>query len=445
IIILGSLLIAYFPLSMAITDFEYDAADSPDVVFLAMENYIRDYESFGYECERLSDILEEADLYRNNDNIEFYRTASLFRNVSIKAKDAYDFQIMIIKEAEILKKHGIEVNSSDYQKIELAKEHFQHSRYENSVLLLESVDDVFSYEGSVLFEEAATDLSEVEVLFDSLEIDSNMIKTLLAKIQKAKSDQDLLGIDVLIDDVAYINESIISLKKVKYYIEYFNNQSISIKKLNDIFQEILYYSENGKYSRIGSLEKDADLLYESAQEYQSEYMKMVQLLEEIAPASNNGKITEFNLSLSATYSSYLDSEFEQASQGLEKLSQEITIYKSEQIAFSAVEKENKSLIELLTDNVEYILVVFLISIIVGLIFSNRISEYVRQKKIINYTKEREDLMEYVKKNQKDYFDNKIISRKEYEINRETYQNRIVDLTRNLALLNDRVKNKKEIE
>jgi len=427
---LSILLLVLLSTVNAIDVFNYHEGQEYDTVLANMNSTVQNLEILGYNSRRFSDILKEAKLYANIDNSKFFQTAQLFRNTSITANQAIDYYEKTKAELDILKELGFKF---DYdEEMSLVEAQITESKYESALIALSSVNSNTVNISINLFGATQRNIETIEEDLKTFSRETAVMKNIKSNFVKAQKENNIISLKDIIDELRDVNRSIKRLIKIIDYTEYFNEKSIRQDKLNDLLNEGFYNFERSRYENIEEIFKESEFLFNSAENYEKEYEKTSLKIQDLK--SKDEQLFLFMSSLETSFNKYKESNFHEADFLMQELRDEILEFESRNIALATVNISNKSIIAFVKDNVEIIAIVLFTIIFLGIVFSKQINNFLTQKRFKNYAAEKENLLNLMKKVQQDYFVDKKISRKDYHTKIKTYQNKMAELTKKLALI-----------
>ncbi len=360
------------------------------MVSAGVQDLIEEYEAKGFDMNRFRDIYEIKDLAVQK---------SLFDNTTQLLEETVDLYEKAVLMQPSLLEHG-----QDYE-LDFIMILLKEGKYEEANSRLILVNSAIENLTVELKHQLSLDLN--------LEITGKDSKR-IALMKNELENLNLNEVAAFKIKQTVMNESIKRLNEMHGYLMHFEKENITTDRLEDLYEEAFLNFERGRDERLNELYSEAEKIY--AKQQSLEKAEFEELNYEIKE-----KISRFR-------SYYHAGNFDEAENLLKEINSDTLDFKSSQIKLNS--QNPKSLIGYL--KYPGYIIFFLLAI--GLIFSKQIHKYADSKKLIRLRNEKQKTIFLIKKAQEQYYVQKSIPRQDYYQKLETYQKKLVYITKEMALL-----------
>lgn len=355
-----------------------------------VQELIEEYEAMGFDMARFREIYEVKDLAVQK---------SLFDNTTKLLEET----ITLYEKAALMQPSLLE-RGHDYE-LDLLMSLLKEGKYEEAKSQLIFVNSAIDN----LTKESKHQLS----LEMNLEIEGKDSKR-LELMENELHNLNLNEVAAFRLRLQAMNESIKKLNDMHGYLRHFESENITTERLGDLYEEAFLNFERNRDERLDELHTEAEEIY--ARQQSLEKAEFEELNYEIKE-----KIYRFR-------KYYHAADFDEAERLLKEINSDILDFKSSQIKLDS--QSPKYFIGYL----KYLGYIIFFLLAIGLIFSGQIHRYNDSRKLIRLNEEKQKTISMIKKAQEQYYVHKSIPRSDYYQKLESYQKRLVYITKELALL-----------
>ncbi|MEM3373974.1 MAG: hypothetical protein QXE31_02015 [Candidatus Woesearchaeota archaeon] len=262
------------------------------------------------------------------------------------------------------------------------------------------------------------------------------------KIQRIKNNDilkyNIKEISEVCNEISYINYVLSKYIEISIYNDYLFKNNISNNLLNDLKNEIIYYLQKNRLDRIETLLQDTNKIIEKIKSFEIRYNNLKIEINElksknITDFDSNKEIIQqtqiFSQELENIYEEYKKFELDKANNKLIELENQLISYKSRLIETKIRQKN------FLKINFKILFLIFILSITLFIISYPTLKTYYKKKRITYLESRKKAIIEQIKQLQRDYFIDKKLSRKRYKQLLKINQTKLIEIIRNLEILN----------
>lgn len=417
-----------------------DAAESIKISINAI-NYMK---NLGLGVERVNDLLEDAKISEKKGDygrvVDISNQIIEFKETAISLTDK-------INELKSLNENAksIGINTSSVEK--LLEEGIVEFEINNYELAQENIDESLRRINEILRDELMSLNNVLNDLIDKLnfeEIEISIIYDLSEQLNSRIVNKEFYDISVIKNEVNGLNKSIHNLIQIKYIIQEMLDNEFTITRIDDLYKESKLTIELGSYDRAEEIYRDVLDTENKAFEVSNSFISTQRLLEELD--GQDLEVSHLYEKFHEAYNKFTINDYEEAESIVEEINTEGEALKASNLIFGVITKSELkfNLISFIQKYWLIMVIILVFLIIFVLFFYTKVYDAILMNRIRKLRKEREAIINMIKKYQEDYFKKKILSKESYNTAVDEYQERELKIKELIPILESKL-SKKVIE
>jgi hypothetical protein len=404
---------------------------------------IKELTGRGIKVNRLIDLKKEVNLALEKNN---------YKEVISLSNDIINLKNIAIDTYNRINKSNLLITVLDRLNVNTSKiknnllygtREFSIENYESANLYVNKTYDEISNIFNNKFKKILYNLNKLKNLSIQNNISTVKINDFVSIVNKSLENKEYQRLNLLILEGNKINNSIFILINIKNLMDDVEKQNLPITRMNDITKEAELSLDLGDYNKVLLLNKDAEMLKTTIFDLDEDINKTRLML---STAEKDGlEIDGAKELLNSAIDKFNNENFEEAQKLIKETQNNLREIKSSALVLGVIEKSRLkfNVIMLIKNNLWSILIIIILVVLFAITSYSFISVQLLKNKIKKNKNELNILKNLQIKTQREYFVKRTISKQNYLVNMDKYDEKMTKIKEILPVLERKLEQKQK--